>query len=352
MKQSAAADVGTLQRIEDEKKDLQQALKEHRQQAAGAHQYFVDVTKKCEAEWDEITKLEAKVRLTAEERETLAVLKHKFHFVLSADYQMCKLVPYWGLSPQPGSTYYLQKLNHDIFGIVNHSDNSSSVYLLDERMGPKNTDHTVSYLTHYIATLPDWARRIHLFLDNTCSTNKNFYFMAWASEMVQQEKCDFIRVSFMIAAHTKFSPDLFSKIAKTYNRSDVFTTNELKDIIAQYAAVTIDEGTIVHEWRSTLGKYSKLPGIRSLHDFIFAKNSVTGNLLVKVRSQSYTGAFSNATIHVLSTRDATENVIPDESQSYVRLNKGKDLSDSKMNHLKQIYRDLIPEDGRLTFLEL
>lgn len=67
---------------------------------------------------------------------------------------MQKLVPYWGQSPQPGSTYYLQKLNHDILGMVNHSTGASHVYLFDERTGPKNTDHTVSYFSHYITTLP------------------------------------------------------------------------------------------------------------------------------------------------------------------------------------------------------
>lgn len=138
---------------------------------------------------------------------------------------MSKLVPYWGQSPQPASTYYLQKLSHDIFGIVNHATNNSAVYLFDERVGPKNTDHTVSYLSHYISQLPDWMRRIHLFLDNTCSTNKHWYAMAWAMEMVQQGKLDFLRVSFLIAGHTKFSPDMtFAKIAKSYNRSDVFNT--------------------------------------------------------------------------------------------------------------------------------
>ena len=50
--------------------------------------------------------------------------------MVSADYQMGKLVPYWGYSPQPGCTYYLQKLHHDVFGIVNHATNSE-VYLFD-----------------------------------------------------------------------------------------------------------------------------------------------------------------------------------------------------------------------------
>ena len=75
--------------------------------------------------------------------------------------------------------------------------------------------------------------------------------------MIQQRRLDFFRVSFLIAGHTKFSPDLlFSKIAKTYN-------TELKDeVIAQYAYVTLDDGSIVHAWRELVAeKYSKMAGI-------------------------------------------------------------------------------------------
>ena len=91
------------------------------------------------------------------EKEELEVLKRNFNLVVSVDYQMSKLVPQWGLSPQPGSTYYLQKLSHDIFGVVNHATTKSTVYLFDEQVGPKNTDHTVSYVSHFIAELPPWV---------------------------------------------------------------------------------------------------------------------------------------------------------------------------------------------------
>ena len=182
---------------------------------------------------------------------------------------MGKLVPYWGMTAQLGCTYYLQKLNHDLFGIVNHESNLSTVYLFNETVGPKNTDHTISYLSDYLSKLPTWVRRIHLFLDNASSTNKKFYTMAWAMELVQQGIMDFIQVSFLIAGHTKFSLDLlFSKIAQTYNRSDVFTTEELREIVARYATVVHGDGTIVCDWRNVLMKYSKLPAIRTLHDFI------------------------------------------------------------------------------------
>ena len=61
----------------------------------------------------------------------------------------------------------------------------------------------VLYMSHYAGVLPDRVRRLHTFLDNTCSTNKN----SWACETVHQGKLDFIWISILIASHTKFSPD-------------------------------------------------------------------------------------------------------------------------------------------------
>lgn len=61
---------------------------------------------------------------------------------------------------------------------------------------------------------------------------------------------------FLNSGHTKFSPDLlFSKIAQSYNRSDVFTTLELKEVISQYAKVVVDNGEIVCDWRSLMPSY-------------------------------------------------------------------------------------------------
>ena len=109
------------------------------------------------------------------------------------------------------STYYLQKLNHDVFGIVNNAQNVSTAYRFDECVGAKNTDHSISHITDYLAKLPSWISRVLLFLNNTSSTNKNCYLIAWAYEMILA----FLRVSFLIAGHTtKFPPDLlFSRIS-------------------------------------------------------------------------------------------------------------------------------------------
>ena len=85
------------------------------------------------------------------------------------------------MSPQLGITYYLQKLRHDIFGIVDHATGKSRVYIFDERLGPKN-------LHHYVSDIPSWVQRIHIFLDNAGGTNKNMYTMAWAMVMAHHKK--------------------------------------------------------------------------------------------------------------------------------------------------------------------
>ena len=79
--------------------------------------------------------------------------------------------------------------------------------------------------------------------------------MSWANEMVQQQKLQFLWVLFVLADHANFSPDvLFSKVAQSYNRSDVFNTDELKDIISLNAEVIVDSGTI---WGET-GAFSNI----------------------------------------------------------------------------------------------
>ena len=172
--------------------------------------------------------------------------------------------------------------------------------------------------------------------------------------MIQQRKLSFIRISFLIAGHTKFSPDLlFSRISQTYNKSDVFNTEELKNVIALYADVVVDDGCMVCDWRNAMTKYLKLPGIRSLHDFIFTLNPVTNAVIAKVRKNCSTGTFENAAIHVVNGRDSQEYAIPNQaSENYISLGKVRCLSDSKRKHLEQMSKDFIPTDRHLPFINV
>ena len=176
-------------------------------------------------------------------------------------------------SQQPDATYDLQKLSHDIFGIVDHSDNHSTIYILDETLGPKNTDHTISLLMQYLRDRDrSWVSRVQIFLDNTGSTNKNALFMGWGMEMVQQTKIDYVRFSFLVIGHTKFDIDrVFSVTSKAYNASDVFISQELLDVMCHSDTIPgiLVEGNSISNWRDPVSrKYSKLPGIRALHHFL------------------------------------------------------------------------------------
>ena len=129
-----------------------------------------------------------------------------------------------------------------------------------------------------------WLKRVHLFLDNACSTNKNAFLMSWAMELVQQGVVDFIQVSFVVTGYTKFEPDrLFCMTAKAYASSDVFSTEELATTMSPYARPIVDDGKLVSLWREKLtSKYTKLSGICDLHNFVIVRHLVTGNAVTKV----------------------------------------------------------------------
>ena len=134
----------------------------NRKVARDSLQYYRDMKLKCENQWKDMAELESAAS-SPERDERLKVLQSTFTLLVSVDYQMSKLLPYWGYTAQPSSTYYLQKLSYDIYGIVDHRDESGHLYISNETVGPKNTDNRISYLMHYLKSsgkVPSWIRCI------------------------------------------------------------------------------------------------------------------------------------------------------------------------------------------------
>ena len=121
-------------------------------------------------------------------------------------------------------------------------------------------------------------------------------------------------------------------------------------IAEPYAIVVIDSGDIATQWRAALDKYTKMPGIRGLHYFVFAKNSSTGDAMVRVRELCYNGPLKDSTIKVASGRLASDLVIPTPSFTYLAQGIIKDISSSKLAHLVQMYKNVIDSIRRLDFL--
>ena len=79
---------------------------------------------------------------------------------------------------------------------------------------------------------------------------------------------------------------------------------------------------------------------------------MTSVVLAKVRKLCYAGPFEQSPSHVLRGRDVKESVIPDlESNNYCVLGLTRTLTETKLKHLKQMYRDFISSNRHPTFLD-
>ena len=94
--------------------DLNDQLMRHRSEATAAMELYkeratpqrVDYLTLCAAS---VEALLGDPTSTTEKRKRLYELASKFYFLLSSDYQQDKSTPFWGLSPQPGPTYFFSK---------------------------------------------------------------------------------------------------------------------------------------------------------------------------------------------------------------------------------------------------
>ena len=118
--------------------------------------------------------------------------------------------------------------------------------------------------------------------------------MAWALEVVRQKRLEFIRISFLIAGHTKFAPDLvFAKIAQMYfalKTSSKLSLHMLKLLLTKsfmtsgqispntpsylvFAAYTTLSSRQQMNWCAKLGNYATLVPLTMLH-FVYKQAEV------------------------------------------------------------------------------
>ena len=145
----------------------------------------------------------------------------------------------------------------------------------------------------------------------------------------------------MLAGHTKFAPDrLFSAIGSAYKAADVFTINDLNEICAQSATAHIENGGDVFTWRNYLGlKYSDLPGVRKLHDFLVVKTN-TGEVVMKVREWCFSGEWKRSPLWIVND-DVSPTLLSIYSKTHAH-----DIPEGKMTDMMTMYNCFIPLDRR------
>ena len=68
-------------------------------------------------------------------------------------------------------------------------------------------------------------------------------------------------------------------------------------------------------------KYSKLPGIHDLHDFIIVRSPDTGSATMLVCNNYYGGPASKSTMKLNPDVSSESSAIPCEDENYITLNK-------------------------------
>lgn len=121
----------------------------------------------------------------------------------------------------------------------------------------------------------------------------------------------------------------------------MFNEKELCEVVGRIAAVVMDSGRIVRSWRDIVGeKYTNLPGIRDLHDFLALRNPGQSTIM-KVREKCYSGMLIDTPMRIV---DAESRALPTVNHSYYALKRIKTLSDNKKKDLRSMCNNFISED--------
>ncbi len=331
-------------------------LDEHRMDAGSELQHYREQTNKCRTLYSHIEEYQKKEPKTKRAKTKLQELIEQITFSLTLDYQQSKLTPYWGFSAQPSETYYLRKLSHNIFGIVNHAFANNTVYVLDERVGgPKNGDITISLVDHYInQALPSWARHLCLFMDNG-ATNKNQFMIQWAIELVEKGDYDTIRMCFFVPGHGKNDADrLFSRISHAFDKNDVFTTEHLVTLIrdtlnATDSCIQINNRDIVN-WKGLLmKKYTSFRDIKINRDFLI-KRDTHGKVVVYHKACCYHGEYDKKDLLIKEVNADLDLKKEVKNFTYEAKGMSRDLSKEKVADLVKMYDKFIDPNLRPKWL--
>ncbi len=275
-----------------------------------------------------------------------------FVYVFDADYQMGKVIPQWGSSPQPGATFYMEKYGIDVFGIVRHTDKAGFVYIAGEEVGNKNADFTTTFLNDFVTRhVPKWVRNIAVRMDNA-ATNLNQYVIGWAMALVLQQRFSSVRLTYMVPGHGKFAPDrLFSRIAKAYDRHDVFTPQQfIERCVTPFAAGLVFGAQDIISFKEAL-HFGPVDSITSYRDFLICLSD-TGAAVLRVRNNNIDAdyVFHSETAETSSNRRRSDCLQHLGLFSYAALKMDSPLPDKKRNTLTKMYDTYVLDDDRPSYI--
>ena len=188
---------------------------------------------------------------------------------------------------QPGPLYFLCPRKVGIFGICCENIPQQVNFLIDEsHCASKGSNAVISYLHFFFERYGLGEQEVDLHCDNCSGQNKNNYVLAYLMWRVISGLHTQIRLHFLIAGHTKFSPDwCFGLLKQRFRRTAVSSLDELSDCvrsstsssqvnIPQIVGPENGHPTVpIYNWQQHLSPiFRPLPAIKSHHHFTISSH--------------------------------------------------------------------------------
>ncbi len=188
---------------------------------------------------------------------------------------------------QPGPIYFKTPRKCGIFGVCCESLPRQINYFIDESVATgKGGNATISYVHDFLTKNGAGETNAHFHADNCGGQNKNNYVLWYWCWRVIHGLHESIEYSFLVAGHTKFSPDwcfglMKQKLRRTFISSlfDIIDANDKSTPVTRVNCsklVGLHNGTVLvmtYDWANYLAPYfKKLPGISKQHHFRFTKD--------------------------------------------------------------------------------
>lgn len=158
----------------------------------------------------------------------------------------------------------------------------------------------------------------------------------------------------MVPGHTKFAPDLlFSQIASRFNITDVFKSEELRQVVRSCQATPVElPPTDMRIWKDDLAlKYVAIPNITSGNYFVLSSTEDSNVQLQVKRSvldEAYAPAFRNqsTSLKILKRgQSLAHSAIPNVEKSADSLPSiGNELSRSNLQNISEMYSSFTAKD--------
>ena len=208
-------------------------------------------------------------------------------------------------SQQPGELYFKTPRKCGLFGVACEARSYQVNYLIDEcDVIGKGANTTISLVHHFLDNHGLKEQNLGLNADNCIGQNKNNAMVQYICWRVLTGKSKSVSLSFMLAGHTKFSPDrFFGLVKRQYRRAAANTLEDMGRIVREsfFAGKNIPQFTTdmlgqrhVHwyDWVSFLGQYfQSVPSITSYHHFTMNEEN-PGVLILKKHCDSEEEMFS------------------------------------------------------------